>query len=69
MKKICLAAAVSLLALAPAAATPPPLPPVAEKDAATLQAEMTQGSMSDELLTTLHLDRITKIDDHGPKLE
>ncbi len=69
MKKISLAAAVSLLALAPAAAMPPPLPPVAEKDAATLQAEMTQGSMSDELLTTLYLDRITKIDDHGPKLD
>ncbi|UKK84047.1 amidase [Sphingopyxis sp. BSN-002] len=69
MQKIFLAAAVSLLALAPAAAMPPPLPPVEDKDAATLQAEMTQGSMYDELLTTLYLDRILKIDDYGPKLD
>jgi len=69
MQKIFLAAAVSLLTLAPAAAMPPPLPPVEDKDAATLQAEMIQGSMYDELLTTLYLDRILKIDDYGPKLD
>lgn len=68
MQKIFLAAAASLLAPAPAAAMPPPLPPVEDKDAATLQAEMTQGSMHDELLTTLYLDRIVKIDDNGPTL-
>lgn len=69
MQKIFLAAAVSLLALVPAMAKPPPLPPVEDKDAATLQAEMAQGSMYDELLTTLYLDRILKIDDYGPKLD
>lgn len=69
MQKIFLAAAVSLLALASAAAMPPPLPPVEDKDAATLQTEMTQGSMYDELLTILYLDRILKIDDYGPKLD
>lgn len=69
MKKIFLATAVSLLALAPAAAMPPPLPPVEDKDAATLQAEMQSGALYDELLTTLYLDRITKLDDYGPKLD
>lgn len=69
MQKFFLAAAVSLLTLAPAAAMPPPLPPVEDKDAATLQTEMAQGSMYDELLTTLYLDRILKIDDYGPKLD
>ena len=68
MEKISLLVATALLAVAPAAAMPPPLPPVEGKDAATLQAEMESGSMYDELLTTLYLDRILKIDDYGPKL-
>ena len=68
MQKISLLVATALLAVAPAAAMPPPLPPVEGKDAATLQAEMESGSMHDELLTTLYLDRILKIDDYGPKL-
>jgi len=68
MQKISLLAATALLAIAPAAAMPPPLPPVEGKDAATLQAEMESGSMYDELLTTLYLDRILKVDDYGPKL-
>ncbi|QNO28442.1 amidase [Sphingopyxis sp. OPL5] len=68
MQKISLLAAAALLAIAPATAMPPPLPPVEGKDAATLQAEMESGSMYDELLTTLYLDRILKIDDYGPKL-
>jgi amidase len=68
MQKISLLAATALLVLAPAMAMPPPLPPVEGKDAATLQAEMESGSMYDTLLTMLYLDRILKIDDHGPKL-
>lgn len=68
MQKISLFVATALLAVAPAAAMPPPLPPVEGKDAATLQAEMESGSMYDELLTTLYLDRILKVDDYGPKL-
>jgi len=68
MQKISLLVATALLAVAPAAAMPPPLPPVEGKDAATLQAEMESGSMYDELLTTLYLDRILKVDDYGPKL-
>jgi len=69
MQKISLLAATALFAIAPAMAMPPPLPPVEGKDAATLQAEMTNGTLYDSLLTTLYLDRISKIDDHGPKLD
>lgn len=69
MRKFFPAAAVSLLALAPAAAMPPPLPPVEGKDAATLQAEMASGQMYEGLLATLYLDRIGKVDDYGPKLD
>lgn len=69
MQKIFLATAVSLLTLSPAAAMPPPLPPVEDKDAATLQAEMESGQMYEELLASLYLDRILKIDDYGPKLD
>jgi amidase len=68
MQKISLLAASALLTIAPAIAMPPPLPPVEGKDAATLQAEMTSGTLYDSLLTTLYLDRISKIDDHGPEL-
>lgn len=68
MQKISLFAAIALLTVAPAAAMPPPLPPVEDNDAATLQAEMESGTMYDELLTTLYLDRILKVDDYGPKL-
>ena len=73
MQKISLLAVTALVAIAPAAAPaaamPPPLPPVEGKDAATLQAEMTSGSMYEELLVTLYLDRILKVDDYGPKLD
>jgi len=68
MQKISLLAASALLTIAPAMAMPPPLPPVEGKDAATLEAELASGSMHEELLITLYLDRILKIDDHGPKL-
>jgi amidase len=68
MQKISLLAATALLVIAPALAMPPPLPPVEGKDAATLHAELASGSMHEELLITLYLDRISKIDDHGPKL-
>jgi amidase len=68
MQKISLLAASALLTIAPAIAMPPPLPPVEGKDAATLQTEMTSGTLYDSLLTTLYLDRISKIDDHGPEL-
>ena len=73
MQKISLLTATALFVLAftaaPVAAMPPPLPPVEGKDAATLQAEMTSGSMDEALLVTLYLDRIVKVDDHGPKLD
>ncbi|HEV7342411.1 MAG TPA: amidase [Sphingopyxis sp.] len=68
MQKISLLAASALLTIAPTMAMPPPLPPVEGKDAATLQAEMASGTLYDSLLTTLYLDRISKIDDHGPEL-
>ena len=68
MQKFSLLAATALLVIAPALAMPPPLPPVEGKDAATLQAELASGSMHEELLITLYLDRILKIDDYGPKL-
>ena len=68
MQKFSLLAATALFAIAPAIAMPPPLPPVEGKDAATLQAELASGSMHEELLITLYLDRILKIDDYGPKL-
>lgn len=68
MQKISLLAATALLAIAPTAAMPPPLPPVEGKDAATLQAEMTGGSLYEGLLTLVYLDRIGKIDDYGPQL-
>ncbi len=68
MQKISLLAA-ALFAIAPAAAMPPPLPPVEGKDAATLQAEMQSGSMYEGLLAIVYLDRIGKIDDYGPKLD
>jgi amidase len=68
MQKISLLAASALLATTPTAAMPPPLPPVEGKDAATLQGEMASGAMHEELLVTLYLDRILKIDDHGPEL-
>ena len=68
MQKISLLAASALLTIAPAMAMPPPLPPIEGRDAATLQAEMTNGTLYDSLLTTLYLDRISTIDDHGPEL-
>lgn len=68
MQKISLLAATALLAITPAMAMPPPLPPVEGKDAVTLQADMASGRLYDSLLTTLYLDRISKIDDHGPEL-
>lgn len=63
-----LTAAAAILPLVPAGAIPPPLPEIAGKDAATLQAEMTAGSIDSQLITSIYLDRILKIDDNGPKL-
>lgn len=68
MQKISWLAATALLVFTPAAALPPPLPPVEGRDAATLQFEMSRGSMQDDRLTALYLDRIARIDDDGPKL-
>ena len=69
MQKIFLAAAISLLALAPAAALPPPLPEVEGKDAATLRAEMDNGQIYEGLIALVYLNRIGRIDDYGPKLD
>jgi len=63
-----LAVAAVLLPLVPAAAMPPPLPDIEGKDAATLQAEMTAGTIDSQLITSIYLDRILKLDDNGPKL-
>src|SRR5690606_18359722 len=63
-----LTAAAAILPHVPAAAMAPPLPDIAGKDATTLQAEMTAGSIDSELITSIYLDRILRIDDHGPKL-
>jgi len=63
-----LTAAAAILPLVPAGAIPPPLPEIAGKDAATLQAEMTAGSIDSQLITSIYLDRILKIDENGPKL-
>lgn len=67
MQKFSLLAA-ALLAVAPAAAMPPPLPEVEGKDAATLQAEMASGRLDDGLLASVYQDRIGRLDDYGPKL-
>ena len=70
MQKISLLAASALLAaVAPAAAMPPPLPEVEGKDAATLRAEMESGQIYEGLIPLVYLDRIGRIDDHGPKLD
>ncbi len=69
MQKISLLAASTLLAIAPAAAMPPPLPEVEGKDAATLRAEMERGQIYEGLTPLVYLDRIGRIDDYGPKLD
>lgn len=61
-------AAVILLATTSAAAMPAPLPDVEGQDAAALQAEMETGAFSEGLIASIYLDRIGRIDDHGPKL-
>ncbi|MBJ7441784.1 MAG: amidase [Sphingopyxis sp.] len=68
MQKISLFAATALLVIAPAMAMPPPLPPVEGKDAATLQAEMTERRINSDVITATYLDRIRMVDDNGPKL-
>ncbi|MBW8295058.1 amidase [Sphingopyxis sp.] len=68
MQKFSLLAVSALLAIAPALAMPPPLPPVEGKDAATLQAEMTERRINSEVITASYLDRISTLDDNGPKL-
>ncbi len=68
MQKISLLGAAALLTIAPAAAMPPPLPPVEGKDAATLQAEMTQRRINSDVITATYLDRIRTLDDHAPQL-
>lgn len=65
------AALIGVAALAsftPAAAMPPPLPDVAGKDAATVQADMQQGRISSEVLVASYLERIRTLDDAGPQL-
>lgn len=69
MQKISLLAASALLAIAPAAAMPPPLPEVEGKDAATLRTEMESGQIYEGLTPLVYLDRIGRIDDYGPKLD
>ncbi|KTE01134.1 amidase [Sphingopyxis sp. H038] len=73
MQKISLLGAAALLAIAPAtspvSAMPPPLPEVEGKDAATLRAEMESGRIYEGLTALVYLDRIGRIDDHGPKLD
>lgn len=68
MRKISTATAASLLFVAPLAAMPPPLPEIAGKDAATLQAEMTEWRINSETITAVYLDRIRTLDDNGPGL-
>lgn len=68
MQKYSLLAAAALLATAPVAAMPPPLPEVEGKDAATLQAEMESGRLYEGLLASVYLDRLGRLDDYGPKL-
>lgn len=69
MQKISLFGAAALLAIAPVAAMPPPLPDVEGKDAATLRAEMESGELYEGLILSVYQDRIGRIDDYGPKLE
>ena len=69
MQKISLLGATVLLAIAPAAAMPPPLPEVEGKDAAALSADMEAGRVDEGLIALVYLDRIGRIDDHGPKLD
>lgn len=69
MQKISLLAASALLATAPAAAMPPPLPEVEGKDAATLQDEMTARRINSDVITATYLERIRMLDDNGPKLD
>jgi len=68
MQKFSLFAASALLAIAPAAAMPPPLPDVEGKDAAALQYEMEIGRLYEGLVGDVYLDRLGRIDDYGPKL-
>ncbi len=68
MQKISLLTAALLASVPAAAAMPPPLPDVAGKDAATLQAEMTAGETSSEVITAAYLERIRNIDKAGPTL-
>ncbi len=68
MQKISLFAATALILTAPAAAMPPPLPPLEGKDAATLQAEMTARRINSDVITATYLERIRTLDDHGPQL-
>lgn len=68
MQKISLLAATALALSIPAMAMPPPLPPVEGKDAATLQAEMTERRVGSDVIAATYLDRIRTLDDNGPKL-
>ncbi|MBA3941146.1 MAG: amidase, partial [Sphingopyxis sp.] len=68
MQKISLLGAAAFLAIAPAAAMPPPLPEAEGKDAATLRAEMESGQTYEGLIPLVYLDRIGRIDDQGPQL-
>jgi len=69
MQKNSLLAVAVVLIVAPAGAMPPPLPAVEGKDAATLRADMESGQIYEGLTPLVYLDRIGRIDDHGPKLD
>lgn len=56
------------LMLTSAHATPPSLPEVEGRDAASLQAAMTAGAVTSEALVAAYLDRIARIDDAGPQI-
>lgn len=69
MQKNSLLAAAVLLIAVPVGAMPPPLPEVEGKDAAMLRADMESGRTYEGLTPLVYLDRIGRIDDHGPRLD
>lgn len=56
------------LALLASPALAKPFADVAGRDAAALQADMTAGTITSEVLVSAYLDRIRRIDDSGPTL-
>ena len=68
LRFIILLLAALALGAAPLLATPPALPDVANRDAAGLQAAMTDEGLSSVAITQAYLDRIRLLDDGGPML-